>query len=179
MVSVFLTQNDGAILGPIAKVLGLILNAIFEFLSNFGIENAGLCIIIFTFLVNALMIPLTIKQQKFTKLSSKMTPEINKINENTKIQLYKNCYAQTKDGILTGKTKEEYTPWTTNINEFDLTTKGNFISKESFYDSDTHYHLGEYLRYYRGQTGIDLMPLYNCSAKIFSVSSPAAQKKSH
>lgn len=84
MVSVFLTQNDGAILGPIAKVLGWILNGIFEFLSNFGIENAGLCIIIFTFLVNALMIPLTIKQQKFTKMSSKMTPEINKINEKYK-----------------------------------------------------------------------------------------------
>ena len=84
MVSVFLTQNDGAILGPIAKVLGWILNGIFEFLSNFGIENAGLCIIIFTFLVNALMIPMTIKQQKFTKLSSKMTPEINKINEKYK-----------------------------------------------------------------------------------------------
>ncbi len=84
MVNVFLTQNDGAILGPIARVLGWILNGIFEFLSNFGIENAGLCIIIFTFLVNALMIPLTIKQQKFTKLSSKMTPEINKINEKYK-----------------------------------------------------------------------------------------------
>ncbi len=84
MVNVFLTQNDGAILGPIAKVLGWILNGIFEFLSNFGIENAGLCIIIFTFFVNALMIPLTIKQQKFTKMSSKMTPEINKINEKYK-----------------------------------------------------------------------------------------------
>ena len=66
MVNVFLTQNGGAILGPIAKVLGWILNGIFEFLSNFGVQNAGICIIIFTFLVNALMIPLTIKQQKFT-----------------------------------------------------------------------------------------------------------------
>lgn len=84
MVNVFLTQTDGAILGPIAKVLGWILNWIFEILSNFGIENAGLCIIIFTILVNALMIPLTIKQQKFSKLSSKMTPELNKINEKYK-----------------------------------------------------------------------------------------------
>ena len=84
MVNVFLTQNDGAILGPIAKVLGWMLNGIFEFLGNFGIENAGFCIIIFTFFVNALMIPLTIKQQKFTKMSSKMTPEINKINQKYK-----------------------------------------------------------------------------------------------
>lgn len=80
MISVVLTQNGG-ILGPIAKGLGWILNVIFEFLSNFGIENAGLCIIIFTFLVNALMIPLTIKQQKFTKLSSIMNPELQKINK--------------------------------------------------------------------------------------------------
>ena len=79
MVSVVLTQSGG-ILGPIANALGWILNAIFGFLSNFGIENAGLCIIIFTFLVNALMIPLTLKQQKFTKLSSVMNPELQKVN---------------------------------------------------------------------------------------------------
>lgn len=83
MFSVFLTQNGG-ILGPIAKALGWILNVIFEFLANFGIENAGLCIIIFTFLVNALMIPLTIKQQKFTKMSSVMNPELTKINNKYK-----------------------------------------------------------------------------------------------
>ena len=80
MISVVLTQSGG-ILGPIASALGWILDVIFEFLSNFGIENAGLCIIIFTFLVNALMIPLTIKQQKFTKLSSVMNPELQKINK--------------------------------------------------------------------------------------------------
>lgn len=84
MFNVFLTQHDGFILGPIAKLLGLILNAIFDFLANFGIENAGVCIIIFTFLVNALMIPLTLKQQKFTKLSSKMNPEIMKVQEKYK-----------------------------------------------------------------------------------------------
>lgn len=80
MISVVLTQSGG-ILGPIASALGWILDVIFEFLSNFGVENAGLCIIIFTFLVNALMIPLTIKQQKFTKLSSVMNPELQKINK--------------------------------------------------------------------------------------------------
>lgn len=82
-ISVFLTQNGG-ILGPIIKVLGWILNVIFEFLSIFGIENAGLCIIIFTFIVNAFMIPITIKQQKFTKLSSVMNPELTKISNKYK-----------------------------------------------------------------------------------------------
>lgn len=79
MYNVFLTQNDGFILGPIAKLLGYILNMIYEFLEVFGIANAGLCIILFTFIVKALMIPLTIKQQKFSKLSSTMNPELTAI----------------------------------------------------------------------------------------------------
>ncbi len=79
MFNVFLTQNDGIILGPIAKLLGEILNLIFEFLNIFGIANAGLCIILFTFIVKALMIPLTLKQQKFSKMSSTMNPELTAI----------------------------------------------------------------------------------------------------
>lgn len=76
---VFLTQYNGAILGPIAKVLGYILQGIYAFFDLFGIHNTGLCIIIFTFIVNALMIPITIKQQKFSKLNSVMAPEIQAI----------------------------------------------------------------------------------------------------
>ena len=76
-----LTQYQGKILGPVAWVLGKILNGIYIALSQFGIENAGLCIIIFTFFVNALIIPFNIKQQKFSKLSSVMQPELAKVNE--------------------------------------------------------------------------------------------------
>lgn len=79
MFNLFLTQYSGMFLGPIAKLLGWILNAIYEFLAIFGIANAGICIILFTFIVKALMIPLTIKQQKFAKVSSTMNPEITKI----------------------------------------------------------------------------------------------------
>ena len=32
----------------------------------------------------------------------------------------------------------------------------------SYYDSETHYHLGQYLRCLRDIKGIDLMPFYNC-----------------
>ena len=80
---VFLTQVDG-ILGPIAWVLGKILNAIYNFISLFGIENIALCIVIFTFVVKMLMLPLTIKQQKFTKLQAKMSPELTKIQQKYK-----------------------------------------------------------------------------------------------
>lgn len=79
MFNVFLTQNDGIILGPVARILGYILNLIFDFLNVFGIANAGLCIILFTFIVKALMIPLTLKQQKFSKMSSTMNPELTAI----------------------------------------------------------------------------------------------------
>lgn len=78
-MNVFLTQYDGAILGPIAKILGYILEGIYSFFSMFGIYNTGLCIIFFTFIVNGLMIPLTLKQQKFSKLNSLMAPEIQEI----------------------------------------------------------------------------------------------------
>ena len=66
-------------LGPIASILGLIMNAIYEFFHLFGIQNIALSIIVFTFIVRTLMLPLTIKQQKFTKLSSRMNPELQKI----------------------------------------------------------------------------------------------------
>lgn len=78
MFSMFLTQYDGSFLGPIAKVLGWILNAIYNIL---GIENVAVNIIIFTFIVNLIMLPLTIKQQKFSKMSSKMQPELAKITQ--------------------------------------------------------------------------------------------------
>ena len=41
-------------------------------------------IILFTIVVNLLMLPLTIKQQKFSKLSAKMSPELNAIRDKYK-----------------------------------------------------------------------------------------------
>lgn len=43
-----------------------------------------------------------------------------------------------------------------------------YMSSHSFYDSETHYHLGKYLRMYRDCLGIDLMPFYNCFSNRFS-----------
>lgn len=85
MSSIILTPYDGAILGPIAKLLGWILNAIYVFMSNvFGIENVGLSIILLTIVIYTLMLPLTYKQQKFTKLQQKMQPEMKKIQDKYK-----------------------------------------------------------------------------------------------
>lgn len=78
MVEIFLTKTGG-LLGPIITVFGWIMNAIYNFFSLFGVQNIALTVIIFTFITRALMLPLTIKQQKFTKLSSRMNPELQKI----------------------------------------------------------------------------------------------------
>ena len=51
MSAFVLTQYDGAILGPIAKLLGVIMNAIYNFLEVVGIPNVGLAIILFTIVI--------------------------------------------------------------------------------------------------------------------------------
>ncbi|EOS72556.1 YidC/Oxa1 family membrane protein insertase [Lachnospiraceae bacterium 10-1] len=79
MTGIVLTQYDGFILGPIAKVLGYLMEGIFSILDLIGIPNIGLSIILFTIVIYLLLMPLTIKQQKFSKLSAKMNPELQAI----------------------------------------------------------------------------------------------------
>ena len=81
MSEMLLTAYDGAILGPIAKLLGLLMNGVYYLMAQIGIENVGLSIIIFTIVIYLLLFPLTYKQQKFSKLSQKMQPEITAINK--------------------------------------------------------------------------------------------------
>lgn len=78
MNGILLTQDTG-FLKPIVFVLGKIMEGIFTVIDLIGIPNIGLAIILFTIVVNLLMMPITIKQQKFSKLSSKMQPEIQAI----------------------------------------------------------------------------------------------------
>lgn len=102
-MNVILTTYQGAILGPIAKVLGYILQALYSLLSNFGIENTGICIILFTFIVNALMLPMQIKQQKFSKMSAIMNPEIQEIQKK-----YKNKKDQASQQKMSLETQAVY-----------------------------------------------------------------------
>ncbi|WP_253295602.1 YidC/Oxa1 family membrane protein insertase [Roseburia sp. MSJ-14] len=82
MTQIILTQYSGKIIGPIAKLIGYIMNYLYMFLDKvFGIQNIGICIILFTFIIYMCMIPLTYKQQKFSKLSQKMQPEIKEIQK--------------------------------------------------------------------------------------------------
>ena len=85
MSELLLTAYNGSILGPIAKVLGWIMDKIYILLSNIGIENIALTIIFFTFVIYILMFPLTYKQQKFAVLTRKMQPEMKAIQDKPKL----------------------------------------------------------------------------------------------
>ena len=76
--------KTGGVLGPIGDLLGWIMDLLFRFTNMFGIVNIGLCIILFTLVTKVLMIPLTIKQQKSSKLMAVMQPELTAIQKKYK-----------------------------------------------------------------------------------------------
>ncbi len=85
MAEIILTQYPGKIIGPIARLIGYIMNSLYMFLNDvFGIQNIAVCIVLFTFIIYFLMMPLTYKQQKFSRLTQVMQPEINAIREKYK-----------------------------------------------------------------------------------------------
>lgn len=104
MAGILLTQNNTFIIGDVAKILGWIMDVLFNFLNSvFGIQNIGLCIILFTVIIYLLMLPLTIKQQKFSKLSAKMNPEIQEIQKK-----YKNKKDNTSMMAMNEETQAVY-----------------------------------------------------------------------
>lgn len=105
MDSLFLlTQNSGKILGPIAKVLGYLMNAIYAFMDKFlHIQNVGLTIILFTIVIYLCLLPLTYKQQKFSKMSQIMNPEIQAIQKK-----YKNRRDQASVQAMNEETQAVY-----------------------------------------------------------------------
>ena len=62
-------------MGTIANLFGYVLNFLYNWLQNYGFA-----IILFTILLKAIMLPISIKQQKAMKKSQKLQDEINKIN---------------------------------------------------------------------------------------------------
>ena len=84
MLGIMLTQDSGMIMGPISKILGYLMEGIFFVLDKIGIPNIGIAIILFTIIMYLLMMPLTIKQQKFSKLNAKMQPELQAIQKKYK-----------------------------------------------------------------------------------------------
>lgn len=92
------TKSSMPIIGQVASIMGWIMDGIYRVLDLFGIQNLGLCIIIFSILIYLFMTPLQIKQQKFSKLSSIMQPELQKIQKK---------YQGKKDQVSMQKMQEE------------------------------------------------------------------------
>ena len=91
--------GDWPIIHQIAWLLGKLMNGIYNIMDSvFGVQNIGVCIIIFTIIIYTLMIPLTVKQQKWSKMSAVMNPEIQKIQKK---------YANKKDQASMLKQQEE------------------------------------------------------------------------
>jgi YidC/Oxa1 family membrane protein insertase len=91
--------GDWPVIKQISWLLGKLMNGIYVVMDSvFNVQNIGVCIIIFTIIIYTLMIPLTIKQQKWSKMSSVMNPEIQKIQKK---------YANKKDQASMLKQQEE------------------------------------------------------------------------
>lgn len=76
-MGILLTKSNMFIVKYFADILGVLMNWIFEL----GVVNIGLAIIIFSIVVYMLMMPMQIRQQKFSKMNSIMQPEIQKIQK--------------------------------------------------------------------------------------------------
>ena len=103
MYELLLTKNTTFIIGQVAWVLGKLMEGIFFVLDKIaslygGTANIGVAIIIFTVIIYLLMLPLTIKQQKFSKMSAIMNPEIQAIQAK---------YKGTKDPDLMQQMQQE------------------------------------------------------------------------
>ena len=82
MTGFVMTQVSTPIIGQAAWLLGKVMDGIYRVMNGvFGIQNIGICIILLTVVIYTLMIPLTIKQQKFSNMSAAMNPEIQKIQK--------------------------------------------------------------------------------------------------
>ena len=87
MVPSLLTAANWPIVGQLCWILGKVMNFIYNFLdkclpSDSGL--VGLSIILYTIFVYTLLLPLTIKQQRTSKMSSVMNPEIQAIQKKYK-----------------------------------------------------------------------------------------------
>lgn len=103
MSDIVLTAYNGAILGPIAKILGWIMNLIYNLMAAVGIENIGLSIILFTIVIYMFLYPITYKQQKFSKMTQKMQPELQKVQGK-----YKGRKDQESMAAMQGETQAIY-----------------------------------------------------------------------
>ena len=107
MDMILLTKSTTPVIGWIATLLGYIMDFLY---SGLGVENIGWCIILFTIIVNLLMLPLTIKQQKTQKITAVMQPELKAIQLK-----YKDKKDQQSVARMQAETKAVYDKYGTSM----------------------------------------------------------------
>lgn len=82
---ILLTKSSAFILGWVASLFGYVMEFIYDMVNSvFGVESIGWSIILFTVLVNLIMIPSMIKQQKSTRINNLIQPEVQAIQKKYK-----------------------------------------------------------------------------------------------
>lgn len=95
------TAANWPIVGQLCWILGKVMEFIYKFLDNIMPSDSGLVglsIIIYTILVYTAMLPLTVKQQRMSKMTAVMNPEIQAIQKK---------YRNKKDQASMMKQQEE------------------------------------------------------------------------
>ena len=114
---ILLTTETG-FLKPIAWLLGKIFNGLFNLFNAFTglftdepwkVPIIGISVIFFTIVVRLILLPMTIKQQKFSKLSSVMSPELQQIQAK-----YRDKRDQVSMMNMQAETKEVYAKYGTS-----------------------------------------------------------------
>ena len=79
-----LSKITTPIIGWITQLMGWVMEGVYFLLDTIGIPNIGLAIIFYTIIIYMCLLPITIKQQKQTRMMSYMQPEITKIQNKYK-----------------------------------------------------------------------------------------------
>ena len=113
MEGVVLTAANWPIIGQIAELLGIVMNFIYEMLDKIlpsDVGLVGLSIILYTILVYMIMMPLTIKQQRTSKMTSVMNPELQAIQKK-----YKNKRDQASQMRMQEEMQQVYDKYGTSM----------------------------------------------------------------
>ncbi|MBR3538259.1 MAG: membrane protein insertase YidC [Eubacterium sp.] len=79
-----LTQSSGFLLGNLSKLLGWVMNGIYNLFNNMGVVSIALSIIVFTVIIRLAMFPLSIKTTRSGKIQNFLRPEFQKITKKYK-----------------------------------------------------------------------------------------------
>ncbi len=92
------TKTSTPVLAQIATLLGWLMNGIYWVLEKLlNIHNVGLTIIIFAVIVYLVLTPLTVRQQRMTKMNSVMAPELQAIQKKYKDKKDQQSMAKMQD----------------------------------------------------------------------------------